>query len=179
MAIAKGKYLPVVVCTWEGDRLVPERLRMLDIQPPRGSGNATAIDRDAIRRFAREAAQYVDRVCCRLGLTPTRIGIDAPSAPRDPKRQRREAEVALDRASISCFATPSAGEFEVICAKVTRHLAGGGREDRIPHANQLWMLAGFAIFEELSLLAPCLEFSPKRQCAPRAAVTFINHNPEL
>jgi hypothetical protein len=67
----------------------------------------------------------------------------------------------LDRAGISCFATPGAEEFEWILEKVKRRLALGGREDRIPHANQLWMLAGFALFRELSRLVPCLGVFPQ------------------
>lgn len=119
------------------------------------------LSEEAPKRFARQAMQYVTAVCDRLHLTPTRIGIDAPSAPCNPEIPRRAAEVALDRAGISCFATPSARDFETIRDKVIRHLAAGGREDRIPHANQLWMLAGFAIFEELSRVTQCLEVFPQ------------------
>jgi hypothetical protein len=161
VAIAKGKHLPIAVCTWDGDRLIPERIRHLDLEPPIGFGNAAAIRPESIRRFTQESVQYVSEVCQRLQLTPTRIGIDAPSAPCGMATRRREAETALDRAGISCFGTPSVEEFELIREKVKRHLASGGREDRIPHANQLWMLAGFALFREFSRLAPCLEVFPQ------------------
>ena len=60
-----------------------------------------------------------------------------------------------------CFATPSADELEQIRGRVRRHFAEGGAETNIPHANQLWMLAGFALFEELAGLAPCLEVYPQ------------------
>jgi hypothetical protein len=105
--------------------------------------------------------EYIAKLCDRLKLNPTRIGIDAPNAPRDREIPRRVAEVALDRAGIRCFPTPSADEFDQIRAKVLRHLAAGGAEVCIPHSNQLWMLPGFAIFEELSQLAPCLEVFPQ------------------
>jgi Protein of unknown function (DUF429) len=161
LAIAKNKYLPVVVCTWEQGHLIPQPLRRLSLTPPQGRGNAATLDRASVRRFAREAATYVAAVCERLELTPTRIGVDAPSAPRSPHIARRAAETALDEAGISCFATPSAHEFDVIRAKLAQHLGAGGAEDRLPHANQLWMLVGFAVFDELSRLAPCLEVFPQ------------------
>lgn len=161
LAIAKGKYLPVVVCTRESGRLIPKPLRRLSIIPPRGAGNAAILHAESPQRFAREAAAYIRAVCAYIGVTPARIAIDAPSAPRDPLTERRAAEKAMDMAGISCFATPSALEFEAIRQKAHRHLARGGTEDRIPHANQLWMLAGFALFAELSHLAPCLEVFPQ------------------
>lgn len=93
-------------------------------------GNAATLDSASIQRFAHETATYVAGVCERLELTPTRIAIDAPSAPRSPHITRRAAETALDEAGISCFATPSAQEFDVIRAKVAQHLSLGGEEDR-------------------------------------------------
>jgi hypothetical protein len=45
--------------------------------------------------------------------------------------------------------------------KVARHLAGGGPESRLPHANQLWMQVGFVLFEHLSELAECIEVYPQ------------------
>ena len=161
VAIAKGKHLPVSVCTWEEGRLLPQPLRRLDLVPPRGIGNAASLDREALRQFALDTNDYVAKLCDRLRLNPTRIGIDAPSAPRDWAIPRRAAEVALDRAGISCFATPSADDFDQIRVKAQRHFAAGGAENCIPHANQIWMLAGFAIFEELSRMAPCLEVFPQ------------------
>jgi hypothetical protein len=161
LAIAKNKHLPVVVCTWEQGHLIPQPLRRLGLTPPQGRGNAATLDSGSVQRFARAAAAYVAAVCDRLGLIPTRIGIDAPSAPRSPHLLRRAAEVALDQAGISCFATPSASEFHDIRAKVAKHLSAGGAEDRMPHSNQLWMLVGFAMSKELARLAPCLEVFPQ------------------
>jgi len=161
LAIAKGKFLPVVVCTWDDGRFVPQPLRQLELVPPQGMGNAATLNHAVVGRFVGEARTYVTRTCQQLALVPTRIGIDAPSAPRRSELARRHAEVALDRAGISCFTTPSKTEFDAICDKVARHLADGGREDRIPHANQLWMRVGFALFVELSELAPCIEVFPQ------------------
>jgi hypothetical protein len=67
--------------------------------------------------------------------------------------KRREAEKALDAAGISCFTTPSAETFDFIKHKVKTHLDTGGAENRLPHANQLWMLVGFELFKAFNHLA--------------------------
>lgn len=161
LAFAKRKRLPVSVCTWVDGRLVPEPLGTLPFEPPRGSGNAKVLDDRVVRDFADAAANYLIRACSQLGVRLERIAIDAPSSPRGEETARRAAEVAMDRAGISCFTTPSASEFDQILGKVERHLAGGGPENRIPHANQLWMIVGFRVFSRLSELAPCIEVFPQ------------------
>lgn len=40
-------------------------------------------------------------------------------------------------------------------------MEAGGAVNRLPHANQLWMLVGFALFSWLSGLAECLEVFPQ------------------
>ena len=55
----------------------------------------------------------------------------------------------------------SAAEFEAIRNKVKTHLESGGAESRIPSANQLWMLVGFALFERLRKEWECLEVFPQ------------------
>jgi len=67
----------------------------------------------------------------------------------------------MDEAKINCFTTPTANEFEVIFEKVQYHLSRGGPENRIPHANQLWMSVGFRLFSELKKIAPCIEVFPQ------------------
>jgi hypothetical protein len=113
-----------------------------------------------VRGFAREAAEYLQEVSKRLGLRIVRMGIDAPKAPA-VHGARRAAEIAMDRAGISCIATPSRDGFETIRQKVRAHLDQGGAESRLPHANQLWMLVGFALYKELSRVAECLEVFPQ------------------
>ena len=98
-----------------------------------------------------------------------RIGIDAPSRARSNEIKRRRAEVALDSRRISCFTTPSTEDFVRIREKAVAHLATGGAESRLPHANQLWMLVGFALFERLGREWECLEVFPQATvCALRA-----------
>jgi hypothetical protein len=45
--------------------------------------------------------------------------------------------------------------------KARAHLRAGGAESRLPHANQLWMLVGFALFERLRPHWECLEVFPQ------------------
>ena len=67
----------------------------------------------------------------------------------------------MDQRRISCFATPSQIEFEAIRTKAAAHLKNGGAENRMPHANQLWMLVGFALFEVLGQHYECIEVFPQ------------------
>lgn len=161
VAFAKGKRLPITICRWQGGRLIPEPVRRLSIEPPRGHGNAAVLDPKVVRRFADDVAIYLERVARALGVSLMRIGIDAPMAACRPDRPRRAAEVAMDRAGISCFATPNEGRFAEILERVREHLAQGGEHRRIPSSNQLWMLVGFELFQRLRDLAPCLEVYPQ------------------
>jgi hypothetical protein len=161
LAIAKGKSLPVVFCTWDGDRCVPLPIRDLGIKPPRGHGNAAVLDRDLISEFVSEAADFLAAVASGFGVSIRRIAIDAPRAPAAAIGQRRLAEAALDQRGISCFTTPSEEQWRDILQKVRQHLMAGGPHARIPHANQLWMLVGFELFDRLSGVAECLEVYPQ------------------
>lgn len=67
----------------------------------------------------------------------------------------------MDRAGIHCFATPSEAVFAQVRTKVEDHLAVGGSRHRLPRANQIWMLAGFSLYEAFASLAPCLEVFPQ------------------
>lgn len=69
--------------------------------------------------------------------------------------------MALDAAGISCFSTPTENEFTLILHKVQQHLAAGGQHSNLPHANQLWMQVGFALFRELRKSFHCLEVYPQ------------------
>lgn len=161
VAFAKEKVLPISIVSWQNGRLVPFRLRELGLTPPRGAGNVGALDEALVHEFAREAAAYLRTVARRLDLAIRCIAIDAPQAPARAAGVRRAAELALDAAGVSCFATPSDEEFERIRKKVRAHLTAGGAEGALPHANQLWMLVGFALFKELSEVAPCIEVFPQ------------------
>jgi hypothetical protein len=79
----------------------------------------------------------------------------------------------MDRAGISCFATPSLTQFELIRKKAESHLDAGGPENRIPHANQLWMLVGFELFRVLESRFDCIEVFP--QATVRALDPAVGH----
>ena len=161
VAFAKRKRLPMVVCAWEGERLVPYPLRTIPIEPPRGFGNVSAVDLASVLGFAEGAKEYILRICEYFGTTPVRIAIDAPSSPTSEGLRRRAAEKAMDEAGISCFTTPSEDQWLKIRERVADHLAAGGAHSRLPHANQLWMLPGFQLFKTLNKVAPCLKVFPQ------------------
>ncbi|MFA5910148.1 MAG: DUF429 domain-containing protein [Vicinamibacterales bacterium] len=166
VAFAKRKRLPVCVATWMHGRLVP--FPVADRRapaPPRGSGNVATLNSEIVAKFANDTAAYLRQLEAYFGVTIRRIAIDAPSEPRSSGGKRRQAECALDDRSISCFTTPSAEEFENIKSKARHHLEAGGEESRLPHANQLWMLVGFALFERLRREWECLEVFPQATAA--------------
>lgn len=162
LAFAKRKRLPVALCAWEAGRLVPRRIAEREApEPPRGAGNVAALEPSSVRRFADETATYLRRLEAHFKVSIRRVAIDAPSDPRPEAIGRRRAEAALDARRISCFTTPSSAEFMAIMEKARKHLRTGGAEARLPHANQLWMLVGFALFERLRRDWECLEVFPQ------------------
>ncbi len=163
VAFAKKKLLPICVCVIRNNRLYPLVLKDNSNLPlyPRGRGNKLAIDTSVVENFAEEALAYICAIENKFDIKIVRIAIDAPSAFRRPEVERREAEKAMDRLGISCFATPSKEDFDNIIKKVKNHLGSGGSESMIPHANQLWMLAGFSLFEKLRSKYECIEVFPQ------------------
>lgn len=162
VAFAKRKRLPVSVCIRDGKRLIPLPVANRDAPvPPRGRGNAVALDPEAVAEFADGTAAYVRQLETHFGVSIRRIALDAPSDPKPNGLKRRKAEEALDARGIHCFTTPSSDEFAAIREKAKTHLRNGGAESRLPHANQLWMLVGFALFERLRREWECLEVFPQ------------------
>ena len=173
VAFRKRKRLPVALCIWEADRFVPLPVTKRGApDPPRGAGNAAVLDSVAVTRFADETATYLRRLEEHFRVRIRRVAIDAPSQPRAAKLKRRSAEAALDALRINCFTTPSAAELTQIREKAGAHLRAGGAESRLPHANQLWMIVGFALFERLRQEWECLEVFPQAiVCAMGASAT--------
>ena len=160
VACAKGKYLPLVICSKENGRLIPLPLAKYQIKPPRGLGNALTLHDKVNQAFANDVANYIETVCESFHLNPIRIGIDSPLRPRDNNLKRRLAEQALDRSGISCYTTPSSDDFEVIKAKGIAHVQADKPVQNLPHAHQIFMLLGFALSERLSKVAECIEVYP-------------------
>jgi len=157
VAFAKRKRLPVVVCTLAHGQLQPLPLRRITAKPPLGRANAKSIENATVEAFANETADYVRAIEANCNVRIRRIAIDAPSDPKPDGNARRESECGLDARHISCITTPSAAQFKRIRTKVADHLAARGSESTIPHANQLWMLVGFALFRRLRREWECLE----------------------
>jgi hypothetical protein len=150
VACSKKKRLPVNISFLESERLIPLPLRTLNtVLPPKSEGNVRTLDEDWLERFSTETACYLHKLEHYFHVCVKRIAIDAPSAPKSDGKDRRQAELALDARGISCFTTPSREEFVRIKKKVSDHLDRGGAEMSMPHANQLWMLLGFALFQHL------------------------------
>ncbi|WP_414828397.1 DUF429 domain-containing protein [Alteromonas sp. H39] len=160
VACAKGKYLPLVICSKENGRLLPFPLASYPIKPPRGLGNALTLHDKLNQAFANDVANYIETVCESFHLNPIRIGIDSPLRPRDNSLKRRVAEQALDKAGISSYTTPSIDDFEAIKAKAIAHLHADKPIPNLPHAHQIFMLLGFALNERLSKVAECIEVYP-------------------
>lgn len=88
-ACAKGKYLPIVICSKEGERLLPIPLANYAIKQPRGLGNALILEHEVNKEFANDVAKYIETVCNAFNLNPVRISIDSPLLPRDNHLKRR------------------------------------------------------------------------------------------
>ena len=165
VACAKKKALPISVCVQRGGKLTPLPLRTAAFRPPLGGGNVLALEADWRTDFAARAEHYLREVEKAFSVQIKRVALDAPSEPCQAGVTRRRAEKALDERHISCFTTPSAGKFGEIEQKARAHLTAGGPENHLPHANQLWMLVGFALFEHLGRTWPCLEVYPQATVA--------------
>lgn len=162
VACAKRKRLPVCVVVREGSAVIPLQLRGFgQPEPPRGAGNISTLEPEWLEAFASATANYLKEIERVFDVRIRRVAIDAPSDPKPDGVARRRAELALDAAGISCFATPSASEFLEIRTRVASHLSNGGKQSRMPHANQLWMLVGFALFAKLRHDWECLEIYPQ------------------
>lgn len=136
--------------------------------PPRGMGNVRALDAVVRQGFAEEALSYLQALEEHHDIRIVEIAIDAPRTPA--VMERRRAECVMDALGISCIATPSAEAFERGRQEALEHIAAGGAEARLPHANQIWMLVGFDLFRVLEGWRPCIEVFPQatvRAIAPR------------
>jgi predicted nuclease with RNAse H fold len=160
LAFAKRKTLPVAVCVRDGTRVRPLSLRSVPhLAPPRGAGNRATLDASTLVQFADDVLTYLRGVERRFDVAIAVVAIDAPRQPA-PEGGRRACETAMDAAGWSCFTTPSSSQWAIIRRRVSAHLARGGSESTLPHANQLWMLVGFAVFERLQREFDCIEVFP-------------------
>lgn len=161
VSCALKKRIPIVFAVEREGRLLPLPVRYLPMKAPYGHGNRYVIEHQRNLDYAKAVRDYVLEVCEYFGVQAKRIGVDSPLRPRSEALDYRIAERALNQAGISCYKTPSASEFEGIKAKARQHLANGGELQRVPHAMQLWMLAGIEIAREMATIAPVREVFPQ------------------
>ena len=160
VAYAKNKQLPLCIATSQQGRLVPiETASMKLPEIPRGQGNVGALDAVQVMNFAQAVMNFLEALELQIAGRIVAIAIDAPSS--YSADGRRKCEQAMDARGISCFATPTRKKFDAIRQKVQLHLNAGGPENRLPHANQLRMLVGFALFDVLGKQYRCLEVFPQ------------------
>jgi len=156
VAFSKQKKLPICISVLDGAKLTPLPLTGLPFEPPpRGSGNLATPDQTTINRFADDTVVFLRAAASHYNLAIKTVAIDAP------RTDRRACERAMDGMGISCFTTPSRDEFVSIRTRVRAHIASGGPETHLPHANQLRMQVGFALFERIQKDYDCLEVFPQ------------------
>lgn len=161
VSCAKKKRIPIVIATKHAGALVPLPLLEMPLMPPFGVGNRGVLEPEQVHAYAHQVAEYVQKACEYFSVTAKMIALDAPLEPRIESIPYRLAEKALARNGISSYKTPSATEFEQIREKALRHLDAGGALPNIPHAMQLWMLAGFEIAKAIKPMAPVIEVFPQ------------------
>jgi predicted nuclease with RNAse H fold len=149
VAIAKRKRLPICVCEAEEGGIRPLPLRHGYLKPPSGMGNKAALEAAVRQEYANAVSKWLKDLQKDLNLQVIKIAIDAPSNYCDSSKDRRGSERALDIAGISCFATPTEAQFQQKIREAKSHLENGGSESTIPNANQIWMLVGFSLFDQL------------------------------
>jgi len=151
----------VSVCELANGRLTPIPLRRDFDQPPAGRGTIAALNPAERSEFAKCVVQWCQLLQSERSVRVKQIAIDAPSDYCSPNLTRRLSERALGRAGISCFATPTHRQFKEKIQKSQEHLRRGGELWKLPNANQLWMLVGFTLFDELRTAGlKCIETYP-------------------
>lgn len=114
---------------------------------PRGLGNVEVLSENPFRIAAQQTALAFQTLISQTGWKIRRIAIDAPAVA--PIEGRRESEIALKLEGLQCIWTPSKSAWINRIESSREYLTNGGILARLPGANEIWMLYGFALFEEL------------------------------
>ena len=152
LAVQKDKRLPVCALVCDDAEFL--ELRNAQVMPPTGPGNAALIeDPKAAMRFAHATVQYLREIEAEFDIGILRVVIDAPWAPA-ANDEIRPAEQKLKKLRLSYYQTPSLTDFEMIRKKRLEPASQAG-------ANQIWMLAGFQLFTQISAAGiECVETYP-------------------
>lgn len=167
---AKGKSLPITICKKENNRLEPLPLQKHPTRPPKGFFNVAILHNNLDSLYLKTVRKYIEIIGDGDPLRPVCIEIDSPLHSRDSCLHRRAAEQTLDKAGMTCFKTPPTSEFDAVIQKEFHHFEKGNLVKYLPHTMQRWMLAGFAVAEELS---QCIEVYP--QATARALEVTNRH----
>ena len=144
VACAAGKRLPIYVVL-AGQPLMPLAIpKHLGAAIPRGIGNREVTAVATFRAAALRVASSINRIVVEMGGHLERVAVDAPAAP--PAANSRASENELGRLGLSSFRTSAAGAWDGILQKCVEHLGSGGSTATLPHANKIWMLFGFELF---------------------------------
>jgi predicted nuclease with RNAse H fold len=145
VACAVGKRLPICVVS-AGHQLIPLAIpRHLARLIPHGVGNKEITAATPFREAARGVVSAINRIVDEMGWKVERIAVDAPAAP--PATGTRSSENELARLGLSSFRTPTASSWTGIREKCINHLSLRGSAATLPHANKIWMLFGFELFQ--------------------------------
>ena len=160
VACAVGKRLPLYVVA-AGCPLSPLGIpREYAGRIPRGVGNQEIIAPRPFEKSAHDVAKAIKFIGDQLGWKIERIAVDAPAAP--PAHGSRSSEKELQCMRLSSFKTPAVGDWPGILSRCEEHLSRGRPLVKLPHANKIWMLFGFKLFESLrsELRADVIEVYP-------------------
>jgi predicted nuclease with RNAse H fold len=147
VACAIGKRLPLCVVS-AGRPLLPLSIpKHLMELVPRGVGNKEIAAAYPFQEAARCVASAINGIADETGWKVERIAVDAPAAP--PATDCRLAENELSNLGLSSFTTPALSAWSGIREKCANHLRIGGTPSTLPHANKIWMLYGFELFNSL------------------------------
>jgi predicted nuclease with RNAse H fold len=147
VACAARKRLPICVVSAE-QPLTPLAIpKDLGATIPRGIGNKEVTAVASFRQAALGVASSIHRIAVEMGWRVERVAVNAPAAP--PASNSRASENELGRLGLSSFRTPAAGAWAGIKQRCVEHLSCGGSTATLPHANKIWMLFGFELFNSL------------------------------
>lgn len=114
---------------------------------PSGQGNVEILKGAPFKGAAQLLVRALDHTANGQGWNLVRIAVDAPAAA--PSMGERTSEKMLRTLGLSSFRTPDDEGWRQLRQECRRHLREGKALSHLPHANKIWMLYGFEIFEAL------------------------------
>ena len=117
---------------------------------PKGLGNREITAAKPFTDAARGVAESYPSRAEDKGWRIERVAIDAPASP--PATGLRASEHQLGRCKLSSFRTPTNEKWMSIRKECADYLADGKSIATLPHANKIWMLYGFELFDQIRSL---------------------------